>query len=72
MAARSAFPQHRDILGQIEKGTISGANSAVRYHLREVLGDLPQIVAANAPYFELPDGALPHPVNAPIQGGEQG
>ncbi|MCR9273618.1 MULTISPECIES: GntR family transcriptional regulator [Mameliella] len=69
---RKLIAQHRDIVDQIERGAITGANSAVRHHLREVLSDLPQIVAANAAYFELPDGALPQPVNAPIQGGEQG
>ena len=64
--------QHREIVDQIERGEIAGANAAVRHHLREVLSDLPQIVAANAAYFELPEGGLPMPVNAPIQGGEQG
>ncbi|WP_421904606.1 GntR family transcriptional regulator [Mameliella sp.] len=69
---RKLIAQHHDIVDQIEQGDVTGANSAVRYHLREVLSDLPQIVAANAAYFELPDGDLPQPVNAPIQGGEQG
>lgn len=69
---RKLIGQHRDITDQIERGTVSGANAAVRIHLREVLSDLPQIVAANAAYFELPEGPLPRPVNAPIQGGEQG
>ncbi len=67
---RKLIAQHSNIVDQIGRGAIAGANEAVRLHLREVLSDLPQIVAANAAYFELPDGALPQPVNAPIQGGE--
>ncbi|SFR01462.1 GntR family transcriptional regulator [Poseidonocella sedimentorum] len=73
-----AFPtknligQHRDIVDQIERGDISGGNSAIRHHLREVLADLPQIVAANTSFFELPEGETPAPVNAPIQGGDIG
>lgn len=69
---RKLIGQHRDITDQIERGSIAGANAATRIHLREVLSDLPQIVAANAAYFELPEGPLPRPVNAPIQGGKQG
>ncbi|WP_417207839.1 GntR family transcriptional regulator [Antarctobacter sp.] len=67
---RKLIAQHSAIVDQIDSGSIRGANEAVRLHLREVLSDLPQIVAANAAYFELPEGDLPLPVNAPIQGGE--
>lgn len=61
--------QHRAVVDRIEAGDIAGANSAIRYHLREVLNDLPQIIQANHQFFDLPDGDMPPPVNAPIQGG---
>ncbi|AAV95004.1 GntR family transcriptional regulator [Ruegeria pomeroyi] len=61
--------QHRAIVDQIELGDVAGSNKAVRHHLREVLKDLPQIVEANRSSFQLPDGDMPLPVNAPIQGG---
>ena len=68
---KSLIRQHREIVDQIERGSVAGANAAVRHHLREVLSDLPQIVAANQEFFELPDGDTPPPVNAPIQGGDK-
>lgn len=61
--------QHCAIVDQIEAGDVAGTNAAIRFHLREVLNDLPKIIEANAKYFELPDGEIPSPVNAPIQGG---
>ncbi|MCV2870322.1 GntR family transcriptional regulator [Defluviimonas sp. WL0002] len=61
--------QHCAVVDRIEAGDIAGANSAIRFHLREVLKDLPQIIEANARFFDLPDGDMPPPVNAPIQGG---
>ncbi|MEY8827818.1 GntR family transcriptional regulator [Sedimentitalea sp. XS_ASV28] len=70
--AKNLIGQHREIVDQIERGDIAGGNSAIRHHLREVLSDLPQIVAANTSFFELPDGDVPSPVNAPIQGGVNG
>lgn len=63
--------QHRRIVDGIEAGDVGGANAAIRHHLREVLADLPQILAANNAFFELPDGDIPVPVNAPIQGGNK-
>ncbi|GFE51831.1 GntR family transcriptional regulator [Roseobacter cerasinus] len=59
--------QHTAIVDRIEAGDTSGANAAIRGHLREVLSDLPQIRAANPDFFDLPDGDIPEPVNAPIQ-----
>ncbi|MDU9002894.1 GntR family transcriptional regulator [Sedimentitalea todarodis] len=61
--------QHRAVVDRIEAGDIAGANSAIRFHLREVLNDLPQIIQGNQQFFDLPDGDMPPPVNAPIQGG---
>ncbi len=61
--------QHEAIVDRIEDRDRAGANTAIRHHLREVLTDLPRIVAANPDFFDLPDGELPEPVNAPIQGG---
>lgn len=62
--------QHTSIVDCIAKGDSTCANAAIRGHLREVLIDLPQILAASPEFFELPEGDLPEPVNAPIQGGE--
>ena len=64
--------QHRAVVDRIESGDVAGANSAIRFHLREVLNDLPQIIEANRKFFDLPDGDTPPPVNAPIQGGTTG
>lgn len=61
--------QHSALVDRIEAGDVPGANSAIRMHLRAVLKDLPQIIAANTQFFDLPDGDMPPPVNAPIQGG---
>ncbi len=61
--------QHAAIVDCIETGNMRTANTAIRRHLREILGDLPRILAANPDFFELPDGDIPQPVNAPIQGG---
>ncbi|SMX36519.1 GntR family transcriptional regulator [Maliponia aquimaris] len=69
---RKVIAQHGDIVDQIKRGAIAGANAAVRLHLRELLTDLPRIVAAYTAYFDVPEGDLPPPVNAPIQGVEQG
>ena len=67
---RNLIDQHRGIVDAIERGSVAAANGAVRHHLREVLSELPQIADANKAYFELPEGDLPQPVNAPIQGGD--
>jgi DNA-binding GntR family transcriptional regulator len=61
--------QHKAVVDRIEIGDPQGANAAIRGHLREVLSDLPQILAANPDFFDVPDGDIPEPVNAPIQGG---
>ena len=60
--------QHRAIVDRIEARDVPGTDTRIRYHLREVLQDLPQIIDANRPFFDLPDGEMPPPVNAPIQG----
>ena len=61
--------QHEAVVNRIAARDVPGANAAIRLHLREVLSDLPQIIAANRQSFDLPDGETPPPVNAPIQGG---
>lgn len=74
--ALSHFPvsklisQHEAVVESIARADSTGANAAIRRHMREVLNDLPQILAANPDFFELPAGKVPDPVNAPIQGGE--
>ncbi|MEP3332559.1 GntR family transcriptional regulator [Sedimentitalea sp.] len=61
--------QHRAVVEQVAAGDVIAANAAIRLHLREVLNDLPQIIQGNQQFFDLPDGDMPPPVNAPIQGG---
>lgn len=60
--------QHNRVVDAIEQRDVLGADAAIRHHLREILEDLPRIVATNPGFFELPDGALPHPINVPIDG----
>lgn len=63
--------QHAAIVERIAAGTQNAAENAIRRHLREVLSDLPEIVAACPDFFELPEGGLPPTVNAPLaEGGE--
>ncbi|WGW04927.1 GntR family transcriptional regulator [Tropicibacter oceani] len=62
--------QHRALVDRIEEGAPQPADAAIRTHLREILGDLPTVVGAHPTFFDLPDGEIPTPVNAPIQGGE--
>lgn len=64
--------QHARVVDRIEAGDVEGANAAIRTHLREVLKDLPQVVRAQPEFFELPARGIPEPVNAPIQGGNDG
>lgn len=59
--------QHAAIVDRIGSDDPAGANAAIRGHLREVLSDLPRIQAANPNFFELPDGEIPKPINAPIR-----
>lgn len=67
---KKLIEQHRLVVERIESGDATGADAAIRHHLREVLSDLPEILDANPDFFELPDGDIPQPVNAPIQGGK--
>ena len=62
--------QHEAIIRAIEAGDLPAANRAIRGHLREVLTDLPQILAASPEFFELPDAGSRAPVNTPIKGGD--
>lgn len=47
--------QHEALIDRIEAGDISGADNAIRSHLREVLQDLPAIQAAHPEYFDMPE-----------------
>jgi DNA-binding GntR family transcriptional regulator len=58
--------QHTALVDRIEAGDVAGADAAIRGHLREILRDLPRIIEANRQFFDLPDGDMPPPVNAPI------
>jgi DNA-binding GntR family transcriptional regulator len=68
--AEKLVTQHKAVVDNIENGKMIAANAAIRGHLREVLADLPRILTANPEFFELPEGGIPTPVNAPIQGGD--
>ena len=63
--------QHTAVVERIATGDLPGAEAAIRRHLREVLSDLPQIIAATPDYFDLPAGEMPRPVNAPYGGGDK-
>lgn len=58
--------QHAALVDRIEAGDRPGANAAIRGHLREVLLDLPQIQAAHPGFFDLAQGEVPEPANAPF------
>ncbi|SDI09763.1 GntR family transcriptional regulator [Salipiger marinus] len=62
--------QHSAIVEGIAQGDCAEAEGAIRRHMREILFDLPEILAANPEFFDLPEGDLPAPVNVPIQGGD--
>ena len=68
--AEKLVAQHAAVVDSIERGEMIAANAAIRSHLREVLIDLPRILAANPEFFELPEAGIPTPVNAPILGGD--
>lgn len=62
--------QHRQIVDAIADQNPRQAERATRLHLREVLVDLPNIIAAHPAFFDLPNGAIQPPINTPIQGGD--
>ncbi len=62
--------QHSLLVDRIAMGDTTGSEAAIRGHLREILRDLPAILAANPGFFDLPEGDLPSPVNTPITGGD--
>lgn len=64
--------QHEAMIDAIARADIEGANAATREHLRGILADLPEIVAAHPDFFDRPAGDLPAPVNAPIQIRQKG
>lgn len=62
--------QHAAVVERIAQGDPSGANRAIRRHLREVLHDLPRIRDANPDFFDPPGADSSAPVNAPVTGGD--
>jgi DNA-binding GntR family transcriptional regulator len=70
--------QHEAIVTAIAAGDSMAAEAGIRGHLREVLLDLPGIIAAAPAFFDTADGVLAPPVNTPIpnktpiQGGYNG
>jgi DNA-binding GntR family transcriptional regulator len=66
---RRLIEQHQALVDRIEAADAQGADAAIRVHLREVLRDLPHIRDANPAFFDIPAGADPEPVLAPIRGG---
>lgn len=70
LPAARLVAQHGAIVDAVARGDRPAANAAIRGHLREILTDLPRISAANPGFFDLPEGKIPTPVNAPIEGGD--
>jgi len=64
--------QHEGIVTAIAAGDVAQAELGIRRHLREVLRDLPGIIATLPQFFDNPNGALAPPINTPIQGGNNG
>lgn len=62
--------QHAAVVDGIEAGDMPRAETEIRRHLREILKDLPHVLAASPDFFDLPAGTVPLPVNVPIPGGD--
>jgi DNA-binding GntR family transcriptional regulator len=62
--------QHTTLVDAIAKGDMPAAETAIRHHLRELLSDLPRIIAKAPQFFDLPAGLTPVPVAVPTQGGD--
>lgn len=62
--------QHGAIVDALASGNARAAEQAMRGHLREVLSDLPEIVATSPDFFELPVGGLPPAAKLSISGGD--
>lgn len=57
--------QHSLVVEQIAAGDVPRTEAAIRSHLRQVLSDLPAILAARPEYFDVPSEGIPLPVNTP-------
>lgn len=57
--------QHTLVVDRIEQGDVSGAEAAIRRHLREVLRDLPEIMRAHPEVFKTPIPEEAHTENQP-------
>ena len=49
---RELLAQHGEVVAAIASGSVSGADSAMRGHLRKIIDDLPQIIASQPAYFD--------------------
>jgi DNA-binding GntR family transcriptional regulator len=43
--------QHEKVIDHIAAGNVQQAEKSIRFHLNEILNDLPEIQAANPDYF---------------------
>ncbi|ARE42106.1 Transcriptional regulator, GntR family [Rhodovulum sp. P5] len=71
LPVRNLIGQHENIVNLIAAGNVSGAEAAIRSHLRAILHDLPEITLAHPEFFELPAGGIPTSDKKPIEGGER-
>lgn len=49
---RELLAQHGEVVEAIASGSVTGADRAMRGHLRKIIDDLPQIIAAQPAFFE--------------------
>lgn len=56
---RELLAQHENVVEAISSGSVSGADLAMRSHLRKIIDDLPQIVASQPTYFDGADEDQP-------------
>lgn len=56
---RELLAQHGEVVDAIASGSGSEADRAMRGHLRKIIDDLPQIIAAQPAYFEGTEGERP-------------
>lgn len=49
---RQLLAQHEEVVGTIRNGDADGAERAMRTHLRQILDDLPAVIAALPAYFD--------------------
>lgn len=70
LPATRLVDQHAGIVENIADGNVAGAEDCIRLHLREVLGDLPEILQAKPEFFDTPTGIESRLVKLSTEGGK--